>query len=185
MSGSASRRSWCFTCASARRAAARSSTFSSDMPPDPVITATSVASPKGPGADVPFGVNEVRLNGRQWLALTLGLGLAFQLMPWLWERIERFDIEPDFRIPYSLSKDYWLYNRRLRQETDAGSVVVLGDSVVWGEYVLPEGTLSHFLTQEAGGKSRFINAGVNGLFPLALEGLVNDYGQPVRHRKVL
>ena len=65
------------------------------------------------------------------------------------------------------------------------NIVVLGDSVVWGEYVLPDGTLSHFLNQEAGATNRFVNAGVNGLFPLALEGLVRYYGRPLRHQKVI
>ncbi len=62
---------------------------------------------------------------------------------------------------------------------------MLGDSVVWGEYVLPDGTLSHFLNQEAGRSDQFINGGVNGLFPLALEGLIRYHGQPLHHRKIL
>ena len=62
---------------------------------------------------------------------------------------------------------------------------MLGDSVVWGEYVLPDGTLSHFLNRETGAPDRFVNAGVNGLFPLALEGLVRCYGLSLRHRKVM
>jgi hypothetical protein len=143
------------------------------------------AAPKAPGADVPFGVNEVRLNARQWLTVGAILALVAILTPRLWERIERFETGPDYRIPYQLSKDYWLYSRRLAQVSGPGHVMVLGDSVVWGEYVLPAGTLSHFLDREAGTTNRFINAGVNGLFPLALEGLVRYYGSSLRHQKVL
>jgi len=62
---------------------------------------------------------------------------------------------------------------------------VLGDSVVWGEYVSPDGTWSHFLNREAGASDQFVNAGVNGLFPLALEGLVRSFGRPLRHQKIL
>ena len=80
------------------------------------------------------------------------------LTPRLWKKIERFDTGPDYRIPYALSKDYWLYERRLREIADPTKIVVLGDSVVWGEYVLPDGTLSHFLNQEAGQPDRFVNA---------------------------
>src|SRR6185436_10831769 len=94
------------------------------------------------------------------------------------------DTGPDYRIPYALSKDYWLFQRRLEQVAPT-NIVVLGDSVVWGEYVLSDGTWSHFLNQESGGTNRFVNAGVNGLFPIALEGLVRWYGQSLRHRKVL
>lgn len=100
------------------------------------------------------------------------------------EKAERFETGPDYRIPYTLSKDYWLYERRL-QELPATNAVLLGDSVVWGEYVLPDGTLSHFLNQAAGQPDAFVNAGVNGLFPLALEGLVQHYGGALQHRKII
>jgi hypothetical protein len=116
--------------------------------------------------------------------LALAAGLLW-LTPHLWERLEQFETGPDYRLPYSLSNDYWLYGRRLRQVAEPNKVVVVGDSVVWGEYVLPDGTLSHFLNQEAGEKDRFINAGVNGFFPLALEGLLQHYGQALQHQKVL
>ena len=133
--------------------------------------------------DAPF-VNEVRLNARHW-AVAFGIMLLVTtLTPSLWKKWERFDTGPDYRIPYALSKDYWLYERRL-QRLSPTHIVVLGDSVVWGEYVLPDGTLSHFLNREAGATNRFINAGVNGLFPLALEGLVRCYGRPIQHQKVL
>ena len=138
-----------------------------------------------PGQEVPFGVNEVRLNARQWAATFLIVSLVLLLTPWLWERIERFDVGPDYRIPYTLSKDYWLYGRRLRQVTDKDQIIVLGDSVVWGEYVATDGTLSHFLNQQARATNRFINLGLNGLFPLAEEGLVSYYCQSLRQRKVI
>ena len=130
-------------------------------------------------------VNEVGLNARQWL---LALGLVWVAMlatPVAWTKLERFERGPDYRIPYELSKDYWLYQRRVGDLREKDSIVLLGDSVVWGEYVLPAGTLSHFLSVEAGQPDRFINAGVNGLFPLALEGLVSHYATEIRRRKVV
>lgn len=135
------------------------------------------------GLDTVF-VNELRLTGRQWL-LVGGIVLAFMLLaPRVWKQAERFDTGPDYRLPYALSKDYWLWQRRL-EEIPAQSTVLIGDSVIWGEYVLPDGTLSHFLNQEAGQPDAFVNAGVNGLFPLALEGMVEHYGGALRHRKVI
>jgi hypothetical protein len=135
--------------------------------------------------DVPFGVNEVRLNSRQWLIAFVIIGFIVVLVPRFWQRIERFDTGPDYRIPYELSKDYWLYGRRLRQVAKPDKIVVLGDSVVWGEYVTPDGTLSHFLNQEAGAPDRFVNGGLNGLFPLAEEGLINCYSKPLHNQKVI
>jgi hypothetical protein len=57
--------------------------------------------------------------------------------------------------------------------------------VVWGEYVSPDGTLARFLNDNAGTTNRFVNLGLNGLFPLAEEGLISYYGQPLRHEKLL
>ncbi|HZR19992.1 MAG TPA: hypothetical protein VFE51_22095 [Verrucomicrobiae bacterium] len=148
--------------------------------PTAIPPAASVGSP-----EVPFGVNEMRLNGRQWLIALSIIACLTWLTPRFWEKCEEFSTGPDYRIPYDLSKDYWLYARRLRQERDPAKILLLGDSVVWGEYVLPDGTLSHFLNQQAGTADRFINGGLNGLFPLAEEGLVNYYSRELRHRKVL
>lgn len=148
--------------------------------------AQHTAMPKAPAdSEVPLGVNEVRLNGWQWLTTLLLFGLVMMLTPILWEKIERFDTGPDYRIPYQLSKDYWLYARRLRQVAGERKVTLLGDSVVWGEYVLPDGSLSHFLSQEAGVQDAFINGGLNGLFPLAQEGLVTYYARALHDRKVI
>jgi hypothetical protein len=137
-----------------------------------------------PIRDTPF-VNELRLDARQWLVVA-GLVLVTLLaLPRLWTHLERFETGPDYRIPYALSKDYWLYARRLDQPAAPGQVTVLGDSVMWGEYVLPDGTLPHFLNLSAGATNRFLNAGVNGLYPLALEGLVKHYGSALHGRKIL
>lgn len=132
-----------------------------------------------------LSVNEVRLTSRQWLATLLILALVIGLTPYLWQLVERFQTGPDYRLPYELSKDYWLYARRLNQVRDPSQIVVLGDSVVWGEYVEPDGTLPHFLDDATGSTNRFVNAGLNGLFPLAQEGLVNWYAKSLRHRKVI
>lgn len=137
------------------------------------------------GGEPPFGVNEMRLNGRQWLAAAAIFLVCALGIPRIWKQVERFDTGSDYRIPYALSSDYWLYQRRLERVVDPASVVVLGDSVVWGEYVRPEGTLTHFLNQESGASDRFLNCGVNGVFPLAMEGLIAHYGGALRNRKVI
>ena len=62
---------------------------------------------------------------------------------------------------------------------------VLGDSVFWGEMCAPTGPGRIILDQEAGQDERFLNGGVNGLFPLALEGLVDYYAGGLHGRKVI
>ena len=134
-------------------------------------------------------VNAMRLTARQWLAVAALVLLVLLGTSPLWKSVERFDTGPDYRIPYALSKDYWLYERRLEQLAPT-NIAVLGDSVVWGEYVRPDGTLAHFLNEvlpdgQRGQSGIFVNAGVNGLFPLAFEGLIRDYGSALRQRKVI
>lgn len=154
-------------------------TTTTEISPPATIRASSS------GNEVPFGVNAIRLTSRQWLTtLAIVLGCTTGL-PLLWKHVEWFEIEPDYRIPYTLSKDYWLYQRRLERIVDQQSVPVLGDSVIWGEYVRPNGTLTHFLNRATGQADRFVNCGVNGLFPLALEGLVEYYGPTLRNRKLI
>src|ERR1039457_3193117 len=182
---SAAQYAWCFTCACVLLGEARSSTSNSDMETPSLAAKPPVVPPAPAGKEVPFGVNEVRLSARQWLVTFVILALVALLRPRVWKRIQRFDTGPDYRIPYELSKDYWLYEQRLDQVAKPGAVIVLGDSVVWGEYVLPNGTLSHFLNQQRDQPDRFINGGINGLFPLAEEGLINYYSGPLRHQKVI
>jgi hypothetical protein len=129
-------------------------------------------------------VNAMRLSARQWLVVAAIVIAVLLATPWVWKKIERFETGPDYRIPYALSKDYWLYERRLKR-LEPTDIVVAGDSVIWGEYVQSDGTLSHFLSEQSGQPGKFVNAGVNGLFPLAFEGLVHAYSDPVRHRKVV
>src|SRR6187397_1079730 len=89
-------------------------------------------------------VNAMRLSARQWLVVAAIVATVLVATPWVWKKIERFETGPDYRIPYALSKDYWLYERRLKRLA-ATDIVVVGDSVIWGEYVRSDGTLTHFL----------------------------------------
>jgi hypothetical protein len=136
--------------------------------------------------DFHYPPHALRLGARE-LLLAGGLFVLFGfLAPGLWTGRESFEPAADYRVPYELSNDYWLYERHLREAAkDETAVLLLGDSVIWGEYVTREGTLSHFLNEEAAGNQHFVNAGLNGLFPLALEGLVEDFTHPVRRRKVI
>ena len=132
--------------------------------------------------DNDFSSNNIRLNAREWL-VTLGLfAVIFLATPPLWRSVEHIETHPDYRVPYDLSNDYWVYDRHLRR-VPAEAIAVVGDSVVWGEYVDRNGTVSHFLSEQTG--RPFINAGVNGLYPLALEGLIKHHGAALRNRKVL
>lgn len=132
-----------------------------------------------------FGTADLRLSGRQWGVILLFVLGAVLGLPLLWKRVERFETGPDYRIPYALSRDYWLYSRRSDRIDPRTNIVLIGDSVIWGEYVRADGTWSHWLNRESDGQARFVNGGVNGLFPLALEGLVAHFAHFKRGQKVM
>ena len=128
--------------------------------------------------DISYASHAVRLSGRQWLVAGAIILAALVLVPIAWERIEPFDPGPDYRIPYTLSNDYWHFSRYCRCAMSQHRTLVIGDSVVWGEYVAKDQTLSHYLGELAGGAG-FANLGVDGTHTAALEGLVRYYGQAV------
>jgi len=132
----------------------------------------------------PFAANEVRLSPRQWLAALAILGALFYLIPVLWERIEPLGPEPDYRVPYRLGSDYWVYSRSCRRACSGDQTLVLGDSVVWGHYVGRQQTLSHYLNELAG-QEHYANLGVDGIHPVALSGLVEYYGRGIRAKNVV
>lgn len=142
---------------------------------------------KKPEADkggVPFGSNAVRLSPREWVVAAVIIALALVLLPFTWTTLEPLDAGPDYRVPYSLGSDYWLYRRYVRRLCTQDRTLVVGDSVVWGHYVASDQTLSHYLA-DTGHQPRFANAGVDGSHPAALAGLIDHYGGAISGRSVL
>jgi hypothetical protein len=127
--------------------------------------------------------NAIRLNGRQWVIVGLFAATLF-LLSSFWKRHEPLTLEADYRLPHDLSNDYWLYERVAELAAEQYDTVLLGDSVIWGEYVTGKHTLSHYLNQLAG-RQRYANLGLDGAHPLALEGLVRHYGSSIRGKNVI
>ncbi len=100
--------------------------------------------------------------------------LALLVLTWLWlpifwgTWIEPPQFPDNYRAPSGLSQDYWQYRRASQAAADRDAILVVGDSVVWGEYVDAGQTLADHLSQDV----RFANGGLNGLHPLAMQGLV-------------
>lgn len=118
--------------------------------------------------------NAVRLSGRQWLGVGIFLLAMIVLAPTAWKRIERFAPGVDYRIPYALGSDYWLYARYADSVNRQQRIPLIGDSVIWGHYVPPDQTLSHYLNETLG-HERFANLGLDGTHPAALTGLTKYY----------
>jgi hypothetical protein len=134
--------------------------------------------------EVAFSSNCVRLSGYELIFVIIVVAFLFCFGPGLWERVEKFEPEPDFRLPYELSNDYWLYNRYCRKAISKYDTLVIGDSVVWGHYVSQDNTLSHYLNQMTQ-RDQFANLGVDGIHPVALSGLLKYYGRDITGRKIV
>ncbi len=131
-----------------------------------------------------FSSNEVRLSSREWLGLMLVFMVLAALARPIWNGIEVFQPSPDYRIPYDSSEDYWPFERACREAADSNKTFVVGDSFIWGQYVSREETLSHYLNQGTGSE-QFVNAGLDGAHPLALEGLLKHYCKALQDTEVI
>ena len=135
-------------------------------------------------AKVPFSSNNIRLSAHEWIATAIVCSALLYLGPVLWGHLEKFDPGVDYRLPYELGNDYWLYGRYCRWACSKYDTLVVGDSVVWGHYVSSDNTLSHYLNQNAG-KECFANLGVDGFHPAALGGLLRYYGRNISGKNVI
>src|SRR5262249_5216351 len=144
----------------------------------------SAARETGPGHEPAVFSNALRLTCGEWCFVACVVVIFVSLAPLLWKKFETFTIEPDYRVPHDLSNDYWLYGRFSELAGDRYDTVLLGDSVIWGEYVTRQGTLSHFLN-EAIGKESCGNLGLDGVHPLALEGLIRHSASSIVNKRVL
>ena len=121
---------------------------------------------------------------RDWLVAGAILVAVLTLVPMNWPRLESLPAGPNARIPYERGNDYWLFDQFSRQEAAAGKVLLVGDSVVWGHYVSSDEALSGQLNRRAGA-NRFANLGVDGIHPMAMEGLIRYYGPGIEGRSVM
>lgn len=142
-----------------------------------------VSAYHAPNEDV-FGANAVRLSPKQCAVAAALLIALYILLPVIWKRIEPLKPGADYRIPYALSDDYWLYARYAEDVTKTSTIPLIGDSVIWGQYVESDQTLSHALNKKLG-SPRFANLGLNGSHPVALAGLLKHFGSGIRNSKVV
>jgi hypothetical protein len=148
------------------------------------ITGIRDGSRSSDNSGPPFSSNCVRLSPSEWLIVAVVLSAVFYLSPMLAERAEKFEPASDYRLPYELSSNYWLYERYCRWACSKYDTLVIGDSVVWGHFVPVDNTLSHHLNSLAG-RPRFANLGADGTHPAALEGLLRYYAAGISNKNVI
>lgn len=131
-----------------------------------------------------FSSNSIKLSWRNWIIIAVLLLGIFCFIPRLWSILEKFDTSRDYRLPYSLSNDYWMFRCWSKRASSKYPVLIIGDSVIWGQYVKRDYTLSHYLNERAG-EDLFANMGVDGIHPAAMVGLIKYYGKPISSKGVI
>lgn len=152
---------------------------------DPGANPKPTISMAPPALSNDFGRSVLRLSMREWIVVGLLTVAVLGWGPRLWPvQGEIGGPSTTLRMPFALSDDAWLYGKMVAKFAEDDRIPIIGDSVVWGEYVQASNTLSACLDSTT--KSpRFANAGLNGAHPLALEGLVDSYAATVRNRPVI
>ena len=135
--------------------------------------------------DIPFSSNAMSFSGRQWLVVLILVVLCMLLIPVVWERVEKFESTPDYRVPFALGYDYWMYDRLCRSYKDKDVIPLIGDSVVWGHYVTSEQALSQHLNRLSDDSNTYVNAAIDGSHQVALAGLIKYYGKSLKDKKVI
>ncbi len=130
--------------------------------------------------------NTVFLNGREWL-IVLGVFIAISLVVYNgFNRWERIPVETDFRSTCweARMSDYYAYSQWANYARDHYKILLIGDSVIWGQEVPNNETVSHFINQQLG-KEEVANLGIDGLTLAALDGMVANYGSAFRNTNAI
>ena len=134
--------------------------------------------------EIPYASNVERLSLKQWSMVVLITVMIVCGAPWLWPLLEGFTPSANYRLPYAMSGDYWMFERWCDYAAKRYPCIMLGDSVIWGPYVKKDETLTQVLNKTVG-RDIFANLGVDGLHPAAMKGLIDNFTTSLRNTKVI
>jgi hypothetical protein len=126
----------------------------------------------------------LRLSLREWLVAAFLITAFLAAAPSIPFRPRSPLVEPDYRIPYSLSTRYAVYRRFTTLAAAQFPTLIVGDSVVWGQCATRDQTLSHHLN-ELTKQPRFANAGLDGMHPVALVELIEHHAPGIERKNVI
>jgi hypothetical protein len=123
--------------------------------------------------------NALYLSAKEWVVTMVLVVLISGIIYYGWNTWEAFNPGPDYRETCWGEKntDYWAHFRwsRFAAQSDY-KVFLIGDSVIWGQEVNNDQTISHFLNAYYGDEI-FANLGIDALFQAAFPGLFAYYGK--------
>ena len=131
-----------------------------------------------------FSSNSIRLSLKNWLIILVVVITTALLTPIVWRKVEKFNQSDNYRIPYEFSNDYWIFSRWSKYASSKYPILIIGDSVIWGQYVSMDETLPSYLN-ELGRGNLFANLGLDGIHPVAMLGLMKYYGKGISNKNVI
>lgn len=130
--------------------------------------------------------NAMILSLKEWIATLALVALINGIIYYGWNSWEKFNPGPDHRETCWAEKqsDYWAYTRWIRYAREHYNVLLLGDSVIWGQEVRNDQTISHYLN-EFYGRDIVANLGNDGLFMAGIDGIVKYYGEDLDNANII
>jgi len=126
----------------------------------------------------------INLSLREWLVVLLLVTALAAVMPRIPFRPRTPEVDRDYRMPYALSSRYDLYRRFTNLSAAQYPTILVGDSVVWGQTSHRDETLAHHLN-ELTKQRRYINAGLDGMHPIALAQLLEHHAPAIQKKDVI
>jgi len=110
--------------------------------------------------------------------------LLFFTAPFAIKFIDKDDFTANYRIPYPMGEDYYLFSHYSAAVTGSKKIPFFGDSVIWGHYAKKDKTLTSCINRIQGDEI-FANMGIDGIHPAALYGLVKKYSESIKNRDIV
>lgn len=130
--------------------------------------------------------NSIILTGKEWL-VTIGIFLIISFGLYFgWYHWEKLSVETDYRSTCweERMSDYWAFSQWSRIACDKFKILLIGDSVVWGQEVSNTETISHYINQELGNEE-VANLGIDGLNNAAMIGMFSYYARYIHKKKII
>jgi len=125
------------------------------------------------------------MNKFKYIGLSFFILVLFAIViPYILPLTDDSSFTGNYRIPYSMGEDYFLYSRYSKHVASIKRIPVIGDSVIWGHYTGSDDTLSAQLNR-INPDIIFSNMGLDGIHPAAMNGLLNVFAAKFKNRKIL
>lgn len=126
------------------------------------------------------------LSLREWLVTLVLFAVVTGIIYYGWDSWEHYAPGPDHRETCwaELQSDYWAYMRWCRYAKEHYDIMLIGDSVIWGQEVRNDETISHYINEFLG-EDKVANLGNDGLFMAGMNGFVKYYGDHMENTNVI